>query len=114
MFAPGAANGNQSRDATDPAVCNATAKLIARNRCADNYLKASATRNNAKTNGPFTVGRLRDLTDPRYSDHVLYMTTRDFMPAVKVRVGSEVEALLEDYAPRRGWHCQKCISRQRN
>lgn len=97
IFAAGVTTGPQDRSAQS-AFCTASLTTIARNSCADNYLDLGAGRNNATANGPFIVGQLRDRAYPNYNDQVVYLTPRDFMPAVEMRVGSELETRLEDYS----------------
>ncbi len=99
IFAPGQALGAQNRDAATTALCATTSTTIAQNRCAANYLETSGStpRNNATTNGPFIVGRLRDPGNPNYNDRVLYITTPEFMPAVEMRVAKELKTRLDGY-----------------
>ncbi len=97
IFAPGQALGAQNRDAATTALCATTNTTIAQNRCAANYLDASVGRDNATTNGPFIVGRLRDPGNPNYNDRVLYITTPEFMPAVEMRVAKELKTRLDGY-----------------
>lgn len=95
IFAPGRVLGTQNRDAAT-ASCATTGTSIARNRCAANYLEASAGTNNgipAGTNGPFINGQL----SATYNDRLVYLTTPEFMPAVEKRVGTEVKAWLDGY-----------------
>ncbi len=96
IFAPGPALGTQSRDPAT-ALCPTTGTTIAQNRCAANYLEASAGVNNAVTNGPFIVGRLRDPNYRNYNDRVLLIATPEFMPAVEMRVARELKSLLAGY-----------------
>ncbi|HEV7390700.1 MAG TPA: hypothetical protein VGO08_03580 [Burkholderiales bacterium] len=93
VFAPGQALGNQNRDAVQVAICATTGGNIARNVCAANYLETSNATNNAATNGPFVAG----VPTNTYNDRVLYFTVNDYLPAVEMRVGSELRNLLLAY-----------------
>src|SRR5688572_26507790 len=87
VFAPGPALGGQTRGGANQTV-------------AANYLETSSGINNADTvapTGPFIAGRLRVPNNPNYNDRLLYITTREFIPAVEMRVGKEIIAALDGY-----------------
>ena len=95
IFAPGPATGGQTRGGANQTL-------------AANYLETSNGINNADTiapTGPFIAGRLRDPNNPTYNDRVLYITTRDFIPLVEMRVGAEIKARLEAYRSNSGCQC---------
>ncbi|MDH3435602.1 MAG: hypothetical protein OEN48_01240 [Betaproteobacteria bacterium] len=93
VFAPGAALGNQNRDPAAVDTCPTTGTLIARNRCAANYLETAATVNNATLGGPF----ISTQSSGAFNDKLLVLTSADLMPVVERRVAIELRKLLQDY-----------------
>ncbi|MEA3154760.1 MAG: hypothetical protein QOK44_2349 [Betaproteobacteria bacterium] len=93
VFAPGQPLGNQNRDPAQAAVCATTGANVARNLCAANYIETSNGTSNATTNGPFVAG----VPSNTYNDRVLYFTVNEYLPAVEMRVGSELRNLLLAY-----------------
>lgn len=92
IFAPGGPVGNQLRDNTIVA-CPSMGVPVPRSQCADNYLEASATVNNASGTGPYIAAQ----RNARFNDRVAVLTTANLMPLVEMRVASELRDVLINY-----------------
>ncbi len=95
IFAPGRAVGGQTRGGANQNI-------------ATNYLETSNGIDNADPappTGPFIAGRLRAPNNPNYNDRLLYITTREFMPAVEMRVVREIRVALEGYRANSACQC---------
>jgi len=100
VFAPGAPLG-QDRSSSATANCPTTGTIVARNRCAVNYLENySSSIGNAITNGPFYAGNLSGV----FNDHLLVITTKDLMPALEPRVAKVVKTALQNYYSANGYY----------
>jgi hypothetical protein len=89
IFAPGAATGAQNRAAAASAT-------------ASNYLDAiEGTNNAASSAGPFIAGSAA----ATFNDRLTYFTATEFMPAVEMRIGNELKALLTAYRLKSNCQC---------
>lgn len=89
ILAPGQALGTQVRSA-------------ANKNTASHHLDTDPnSRNNATNNGPFIVGRLSST----FNDRVVYLSTREFMPWVEQRVGTDAKYWLDGYRATSACQC---------
>ena len=93
IFSAGQSLGAQNRNPAQSAACATTGTTIARNLCAVNYLETANGINNATVNGPFIAGVPSNV----FNDRVLYVLVDDYLPAVEMRVGSELRDILTAY-----------------
>lgn len=103
VIAAGAPLGSQNRGGAGAGtmLCALTGTAIARQACADNYLDAALNINNASGSGPFIAAPRSD----RFNDRLIHITAADFMPAVEMRVGAELKALLLAYRANSACQC---------
>ncbi len=93
VFAPGAPVAGQVRDAAN-VNCPSLGGSRPRHVCPDNYLEATAGRNNASRTGPYVAGDASDT----FNDRLLFITKTDFMRQVETRVAREVLYCLTTYS----------------
>jgi hypothetical protein len=96
IFAPGAPIGAQNRAGLNLGnlLCSLTGLLVPRQACATNYLDSALGINNAGSSaGPFISGPATGT----FNDRLIYLTADEIIPAVEMRVGAELKALLEAY-----------------
>lgn len=104
VFAPGAPLGAQNRGSSvlGTVMCTLTALATAPAFCATNYLDAAlGTNNSGSTSGPFIAAARTDT----FNDRLMYLTASDIMPAVEMRVGAELKALLQGYRAQSNCKC---------
>lgn len=93
VFAPGAPLGAQNRGGTQ-LLCAITNVIGSSALCANNYLEAvTGVLGVGSTAGPFTVPARSDTAN----DRLIYLTTADVIPALEMRVGNELRAMLRKY-----------------
>jgi hypothetical protein len=97
IIAPGAPFGTQNRSGTTTALCNLTNVTIARSFCASNYLESITMLTGTSANdGPFI--RVNDGARSNvFNDRIVYLTTREIIPQLEMRIGAELKTLLKGY-----------------
>lgn len=83
IFAPGPAIGAQNRSGGALAVSYMDSAVI----------NGVSTNNAASASGPFIAGARTDT----FNDRLIYLTAPEIMPALEMRVGAELKALLQAY-----------------
>ena len=104
IFAPGQALGGQNRNPAQTAACGPvtpTNAVVARTLCATNYLETASGVNNAAIGGNYVAG----VPSNTYNDRVLYLRVEEYLPAVEMRVGSELRSLLLAYRQKSVCQC---------
>ncbi len=95
IFSAGDVLAGQDRNSTVSATCPATATIVVRNLCVNNYLDAANGINNATQTGPFITGPVIDANGSTIlNDHLLFITHDNVFPAVEKIVGKRVRELL--------------------
>ena len=92
VFAPGTALPGQRRD-DSVVVCSTTLKNARRNRCATNYLDATANVTNTAAAGPYITASAAQ----HFNDQVAVILAADLMPLLEQRVALEVRNALLAY-----------------
>lgn len=97
IFAPGTAIGSQDRSDAGAALCAFTGTTINRRFCADNYLESIRWVVPAPPgNGAFISVTARSSTDAS-NDRQIHLTAAEIVPALEMRIGAELKALLMEY-----------------
>ena len=102
VFSPGASLGAQSRSGIGAVMCALIGNAVSRQRCATNYLDSALGVNNAgSASGPF----IQAAPNASFNDRLIHLTAQDIMPAVEMRIGGELKALLQAYRSKSNCKC---------
>lgn len=102
ILAPGAPIG-QNRGVVGTLLCTLTGLLVAQSACPNNYFESitiggTLVGNAASTSGPFIAGARSNT----FNDRLTYITTSELIPLLEMRVGRELQTLLQGYYAARG------------